>query len=129
MLRRTETVKLRKPTAALFGLFLVAACSGGGDATTTTSTPADTTTTSADDATITIASFAFGDPITVSVGEVVTVVNQDGVSHTWTSTDGLFDSGSLSGGEEFTHTFEEAGEYRFFCGIHPEMTGSITVEG
>lgn len=83
----------------------------------------------ADDATITIQGFAFGDPITVDAGEEVTVVNADSTAHTWTSTDGLFDSGSLSSGASFNHTFDEAGEYTFFCGIHPQMTGSITVEG
>lgn len=115
---------------------LVAACSGGGDGTTTLP-PADTTTTAppattsvaGDEATITIQGFAYGDPLAVGVGEEVTVVNADSTAHTWTSTDGLFDSGSLSSGASFSHTFDEAGEYTFFCGIHPQMTGSITVEG
>ena len=123
-------MKMRHLTLALSALLVVAACSGGGDSTTSTAAPEDSTTASqAGDATITIQSFSFGDPATVSVGEEVVVVNRDGVPHTWTSTDGVFDSGSLSGGEEFTFTFEEAGQYDFFCGIHPDMTGSITVEG
>lgn len=135
-------MKTRNSTLAAAVLFVIAACSGGGDVTTTVDAPADTTTTavpsdttsttstpeSTAGATITIASFSFGSPMTVTVGEEVRVVNQDGVPHTWTSTDGLFDSGSLSGGQEFIHTFGEAGEYDFFCGVHPEMTGSITVE-
>ena len=127
-------MKKRHLTLAMSALVLVAACSGGGDSTTTaapsTTAPADSTTAGeAGDGTITIKSFSFGSPATVGVGEEVVVVNRDGVPHTWTSTDGLFDSGSLSGGEEFSFTFDEAGEYDFFCGIHPQMTGSITVEG
>ena len=76
---------------------------------------------------ITIQDFDFGDPATASVGDTVTVTNNDGVPHTWTSTDGAFDSGSLAEGDEFSFTFDEAGEYSFFCAIHPAMTGTITV--
>lgn len=100
--------------------------------TATTTAPA---TTAAPEATgeasptITIAGFAFSGPSTVSVGDTVEVVNNDGVTHTWTSTeDGVFNL-SLAGGASGTYTFEEPGEYQFFCSIHPSMTGSITVEG
>lgn len=111
-------------------LTAVAACSGGSsDATTSTSAPAQPSSTAATEATITIAGFAFSGPESVAVGEEVRVVNEDNTPHTWTSTDGEFDSGSLAGGDSFTHTFDEAGEYSFFCGIHPQMTGSITVGG
>lgn len=128
-----ETVNKRHILPAL--AVLVASCSGGGDATTTapaadttTTAPPGSTTVAAADATITIQGFAYGDPITVGTGEEVTVVNADSTAHTWTSMDGLFDSGSLTSGASFNHTFDEAGEYTFFCGIHPQMTGSITVE-
>ena len=125
--------------ALALSLLLFAACSAEGDPTTTagpsttvapsTTAPSDSTTTPPSaGATITISGFSFGDPLTVAVGEEVTVVNRDGVPHTWTSNDGLFDSGSLSGGEEFAFTFDEAGQYSFFCGVHPQMTGTITVE-
>ena len=76
---------------------------------------------------ITIESFSFGDPLTVSVGDPLLVVNEDGVPHTWTADDGVFDSGTLGSGESFEYAFEEAGEYSFFCEIHPGMTGTITV--
>ncbi len=78
---------------------------------------------------ITIEDFDFGDPLSAVVGETVTVTNADGVPHTWTSTEDFFDSGSLGGGDSFSFTFEEAGDYSFFCSIHPSMTGSITVSG
>lgn len=89
--------------------------------------PATTTATAG--AAITISGFAFGDPITVAAGTEVTVTNEDGAGHTWTSTDGLWDSGTLRGGDTFSFVFESAGTYRFFCGIHPSMTGTITVTG
>jgi plastocyanin len=95
-------------------------------------TAAEATTTTAGSsqpaATITISGFSFGDPVTVQVGDTVAVVNNDGVPHTWTSEDDLFNL-SLSGGAQGTFTFEEPGEYAFFCTIHPSMTGTITVEG
>ena len=62
-------------------------------------------------------------------GTEVTVTNQDGAGHTWTSTDGLWDSGTLRGGNTYAFTFTDPGTYGFFCGIHPSMTGTITVTG
>ena len=96
------------------------------------STTSDTAAATAPTATagITIQNFAFGDPITVAAGQAVVVTNSDGVAHTWTSTDAVFDSRSIAGGGgSFTFSFDEAGEYSFFCAIHPTMTGSITVTG
>lgn len=114
----------RHHALALFASLLVlAACSGDG---------AESTSTSADagpEATITMADFAFTGVTTVGLGETVTVTNEDSMVHTWTAVDGEFDSGSLAEGESFEHTFDEAGEFDFFCSIHPTMTGSITVEG
>lgn len=129
-----------------FGL-LIAACGGTGDPDSTTTTGAGPTTTvalttttaggettttepsAAADHTIRIFGFAFIGPAEIQVGETVEVVNQDAVPHTWTSTDGLWASGTLSGTSTFRHTFEEEGTFGFHCTIHPEMTGSITVGG
>jgi len=59
----------------------------------------------------------------------VTVRNLDATAHTWTSRIGLFNSGNIAGGAVFTHVFDTAGDYEFFCSIHPDMTGEITVTG
>lgn len=122
---------------AIFALF--AACSGdGGDATTTTGPPSDQATQApggttdggaSASASITISGFDYTGASSVAVGTTVVVTNEDDVSHTWTSEDDLFDSGSLTQGESFEYTFEDAGEYMFVCSIHPGMDGSITVEG
>ncbi|HSM02349.1 MAG TPA: cupredoxin domain-containing protein [Acidimicrobiia bacterium] len=80
-------------------------------------------------AVITIAGFDYSGASVVSVGETVTVRNDDGVSHTLTADDVSFDSGTIGGGEEVTLTFDEPGEYSYFCKFHPSMTGTITVEG
>jgi len=127
---------LKRLGILLIPLVLVAAACGDDDAATTTTaaptTTAETTTTTAAEpspAIITISDFDFGEPITVEVGRTVTVFNEDGATHTWTSTEGVFDSGDLAQGESFEFTFEEPGEYAFFCEIHPSMTGTITVTG
>jgi plastocyanin len=78
---------------------------------------------------ITIRNFDFGAPLTVAVGATVTVRNGDGAPHTWTSNQGVFDSGPLGSGDEFSFVFDAPGEYSFLCEIHPSMTGSITVTG
>jgi plastocyanin len=105
-------------------VLLVAAC-GDDDATTTVPAPGDTAPT----AVITISGFDFGDPISVTVGQTVEVRNDDGTPHTWTSTDGLFDSGPIAAGDSFTYSFAAPGVYPFMCEIHTSMTGEITVTG
>ena len=58
----------------------------------------------------------------------VTWKNVDGEPHTVTSTDGLFRSGALDQNDTFSFRFTTPGTYRFFCSIHPRMTGTVTVE-
>ena len=66
--------------------------------------------------------------ITIQAGESVTWTNQDIVPHTATSgnpgdddLDSIFRSAVLSQGGTFTHTFEDAGEFVYFCEVHPGM--------
>jgi plastocyanin len=98
-------------------------------ATTSPATTTSPTDAAAADVTIVISGFAFGDPLTVPAGTTVAATNADGAGHTWTSRDGLWDSGTLRGSDVFTFTFETPGEYGFFCAIHGSMTGTITVTG
>lgn len=70
----------------------------------------------------------------VSAGTTVTWENKSNVSHTVTSgTRGgdaagdLFDSGSIASGETFSHTFEDAGSYDYFCDFHSGMSAEVTV--
>jgi plastocyanin len=129
--------RLAKVITTIGLVSIVVGCSGNGDDSSDTSVAPDTTSaapdTSApveDGATITISNFQFTGATSVAVGEELTVVNEDSVPHSWTSDDDVFDSGQLGQGENFEFTFEEPGEYTFFCVIHPDaMTGSITVEG
>ena len=78
------------------------------------------------------------DELTVAAGSEVTVVNQDTLPHTVTSgtspTDPnsaqLFDTSLINGGESATLSLAQvsAGQYGYYCLVHPYMTGSIVVQ-
>jgi len=65
----------------------------------------------------------------VAEGASVTWANNDGEEHTVTATDSSWDSGIFDTGQTYTRTFGTAATYNYFCLIHPEMTGVITVTG
>ncbi len=67
--------------------------------------------------------------ITVSVGDKVVWRNDDNVSHTVTSDTGSeLDSGSMSSGNTYEHTFNTAGTYPYHCTFHAGMTGTVIVQ-
>jgi plastocyanin len=67
--------------------------------------------------------------ITVSVGTTVTWTNHDDVPHVVASADDQFKkSAALDTDESFSHTFTVAGNYTYFCSIHPHMTGKVIVK-
>ena len=71
-------------------------------------------------------------PIQVSVGTTVTWTNNDAQPHTATSgenatPDGRFDSSILAPAATFDFTFTEAGEYPYYCLLHPNMVGTVSV--
>ena len=75
------------------------------------------------------------DDVQVTVGSMVTWKNDDTASHTVTSgtvqnntptPDGKFDSGILNAGDSFPFVFDKAGEYPYYCTIHPWMTAKVT---
>lgn len=75
-----------------------------------------------------IANFAFSPAnLTISAGDSVTFTNADSAPHTATADNGSFDTGRLSGGQSATLTFSAAGTYSYFCAVHPNMKGVITV--
>lgn len=69
----------------------------------------------------------------VKVGQVVAFGNFDSESHTVTSgrvetgPNGLFDSHLIEPGDKFSHKFTKAGEYDYFCLVHPWQSGVIVV--
>lgn len=72
--------------------------------------------------------------VTVDVGGEVIWSNDDTAGHTVTSgtldagPDGIFDSSLFMAGKTFSYKFEEAGEFPYFCVVHPWMTGSVIVQ-
>jgi plastocyanin len=82
------------------------------------------------DATIKIAGFAFGQPLTVEPGATVEVVNTDAAPHNVTASDKSFETPDLNQDETATFTAPSTpGRYEFTCTLHPEMTGTLVVEG
>ena len=71
--------------------------------------------------------------VTIDVGGEVTWENDDTAAHTVTSgtptggPDGNFDSSLVMAGSSFSHTFEDAGSFDYFCMVHPWMQGMVMV--
>ena len=68
--------------------------------------------------------------ITIYVGDTITWTNNDGMSHTATSTSGptSFDSGNIASGGNWSFTFTQDGTYNYKCDYHSSMTGKIIVK-
>ena len=85
-------------------------------------------TAHAEDPIVTIDNFTFQPAqLTVKVGTTVTWKNHDDIPHTIVSA-GKFRSKTLDTDDSFTFTFTAAGDYKYFCSLHPHMTGMIKVE-
>jgi 3',5'-cyclic-AMP phosphodiesterase len=65
--------------------------------------------------------------VNVTVGSTVTWTNRDDVPHNVVAVDRRFTSPVLDTGEQYSHRFDAAGPYDYFCSLHPRMTGRIVV--
>jgi plastocyanin len=138
MRSRNTTAAILAALAILAVMAVAAACGSAGAATT--ASPAPRATSGPNGAIVTISGFAFL-PRTIDIrpGTTVTWTNNDAVTHTVTSTDGLavdakttftFGSDALGQGQTFSFTFDKAGTYFYECTIHkslPAMHGEIVV--
>src|SRR5258707_382329 len=80
-------------------------------------------------AAVSIGNFTFKNPVvTVKPGTTVTWTNGDDIPHTVVSKDGVFKSKVLDTGDRFSFTFAKAGQFGYFCSLHPHMTGTIVVK-
>jgi plastocyanin len=145
-------MNLRTAPLALVAALALGACGGGdpgSDGAATTAAPAisnatsDATGSSTADATtdatadtagparIVISRSRFDNvELRVAPGTTVVFENTDAFAHTITSTDASpipFDSGDLGQDETFEFTFDEVGEYPYFCQIHPTMRAVVIV--
>lgn len=67
----------------------------------------------------------------VPAGTTVVFENTDAFAHTVTSAEAspmVFGSDELGQGDTFEITFDEPGEYPYFCVIHPTMRATVIVE-
>lgn len=65
--------------------------------------------------------------LTVSLNSTVTWTNTDNVDHNVISTSGLFSSGTISSGNNYSHQFTSMGTYAYTCTLHSNMNGTIIV--
>jgi len=82
----------------------------------------------ATDTAVKISNFTFNPPqLTVKAGTTVTWTNEDDIPHTIVSPPAIR-SKALDSDDKFSFTFTTPGTYKYFCGLHPHMTGTIVVE-
>ena len=71
--------------------------------------------------------------VTIDIGGEVIWENNDTAAHTITSgtaiegPSGVFDSSLVMAGSTFSHTFDAAGTFDYFCMVHPWMAGTVMV--
>ena len=115
----------------LLTLSLVLAACGGDDDDSTVNPPAAGSGASggSNALEVTIENFRFAPAeLTGSVGTTVRITNKDGAEHNWRAKDGTFKTDLLGQDESTEVTLDKAGTYDVLCTVHPQMTGSVTVE-
>ncbi|MBB4519257.1 cupredoxin domain-containing protein [Paraburkholderia fungorum] len=79
--------------------------------------------------TVVIKNFMFSPmELTVKAGSTVTWKNLDGEPHTVVNDAGMFRSAALDQNDTYQFKFDKPGVYKVFCGIHPNMKETITVQ-
>lgn len=67
--------------------------------------------------------------LTVKAGTNVTWTNRDDIPHGIASDNNAFaKSKALDTDDSYSFTFATPGTYKYFCYVHPHMTGTIVVE-
>ena len=78
---------------------------------------------------ITIDNFTFSPKeLTVAVGTTIKWVNHDDIPHTVVEKKTTFRSKALDTDDSYSFTFTSAGEFDYFCGLHPHMVGKVIVK-
>ena len=107
---------------------VVVGTGGGGGTSTATPTPEPTPLPPAAPGSVQVIDYDYAPKdLTVSPGALVRFINLGAKKHTVTASDGSFDSGLMATGDAYSRTFEAAGYYPYYCDLHPDMIGSVTV--
>jgi plastocyanin len=89
---------------------------------------AATTASASDTITVNIEKFAFTPKdITVAPGTKIVWINKDQIPHTISTADKSFMSKAMDTDDKFEQTFVNAGDFSYFCTLHPFMTGTVHV--
>ena len=81
-------------------------------------------------ATVTMSALAFSPAdVTVPAGSMVTWTNKEDAPHTIASKGGgALKSKNLQKGDSYSYTFATPGAFKYYCTVHPNMMGSVTVQ-
>jgi plastocyanin len=66
--------------------------------------------------------------LTVKVGDTIEWKNADIVPHTVTAVDRSFDSAAIGTGRSWKSIFRTAGDFNYFCTLHPNMRAKLIVQ-
>lgn len=69
--------------------------------------------------------------VTIAVGDIVKWTNTGQLQHTVTADSQdtySFSSGNMSNGDTFVKSFVRPGTVEYYCKIHPQQQGTITIE-
>jgi len=77
---------------------------------------------------VSIANMAFNPAkLTIKAGDSVEWKNRDSAEHTATDKGKTWDTGILRRNKTSTIVFNTPGEFDYYCAVHPNMRGKITV--
>ena len=110
----------------LAGLTLIATLAAGlpAFADDTPATPAKPVA----GASVKIDNFTFNPAeLTVTAGTTVTWQNVDDIPHTVVALKAKMRSKPLDTNDSFSFTFNDPGEFTYFCSLHPHMVGKVIV--
>jgi plastocyanin len=111
----------------VLGIFIMGCTQQPAGGNVTSPNVSNQTSSSAVKLVVHIKDFAFSpENITIDRGDTVVWDNQDSAPHIVKFPD--FQSGALSNGQAFEHTFNEAGEFPYVCGIHASMHGKVIAQ-
>ncbi|WP_184063319.1 MULTISPECIES: cupredoxin family copper-binding protein [unclassified Paraburkholderia] len=124
------TRMMGRALAILLGSVAILAVSGGpGFAQTTMPMQVQKQTVASTPNAIVIKNFMFSPmELTIKAGTTVTWKNLDGEPHSVVNDAGLFRSAALDQDDTYQFKFDKPGVYKIFCGIHPNMKATITVQ-
>ncbi|WP_429553869.1 cupredoxin domain-containing protein [Paraburkholderia sp. MM5477-R1] len=124
------TRMMGRALAILLGSVAILAVSAGlGFAQTTMPMQGQKQTVASTPNAIVIKNFMFSPmQLTIKAGTTVTWKNLDGEPHSVVNDAGLFRSAALDQDDTYQFKFDKPGVYKIFCGIHPNMKATITVQ-